>query len=327
MVSVRCVRVPKRDGEKVRAELFDKGLLDRDFRIASDGDSLLIPVMPAYEGDTVGVELERQEHRETDYRVLADVPDSLKDILPNSFDIIGDVLIVKLEEPLLPYKKEIGEALISVTPNIRAVMLDSGVKGDFRIRDLEPIAGSGGSETVHREMGVRIAVDPAKVYFNPRLATERERVSSLVRDGEIVIDMFGGVAPFGTVICKRAHPKAVYSIDLNPKAEHFARRNAEMNHLDNLFPLTGDASEVITDLPDADRIIMNLPQMADSFLEFALAKLKEGGTVHLHRILERSDLDEFIEGLHDEFGVKVWEVSELKTYSPTMSVYVFDIRK
>jgi hypothetical protein len=27
------------------------------------------------------------------------------------------------------------------------------------------------------------------------------------------------------------------------------------------------------------------------------------------------------------FGIKILQVSELKTYSPTMSVYVFDIRR
>lgn len=334
MVAVRCVRVPKRDGERVRSELKDAGLLGLDAKIHSDGDCLLIPITAdSYSGyEVVTAELDAQEHRETDYRNLVEVPDGLREELPNSFDIIGDVLLVKLTDGLLPYRNVIGEALLEVTPNIRVAMLDSGVKGDFRIRDLERIAGTGCSETIHKESGVRMLTDPAKVYFNPRLATERERVASLVSDGEIIIDMFAGVAPFGTVICRKARPEAVYSIDLNPEAEHFARRNAEMNRISNLMPMTGDARERIYELPDADRIIMNLPQMAEEFLSDALGKLKVGGTIHLHKIMERDALEDFGKRIVDDaykagFRVDIDRVSELKTYSPTMSVYVFDIVK
>lgn len=334
MVSVRCVRVPKRDGEKVRSELKDAGLLGLDAKIHSDGDFLLIPIEADSFGgyEVVTAELDAQEHRETDYRNIVEVPDDLREELPNSFDIIGDVLLVKLTDGLLPYKNAIGEALIRVTPNIRAAMLDSGVKGDFRIRDLERIAGTGGSETVHKESGVRMLTDPAKVYFNPRLATERERVASLVADGEVVIDMFAGAAPFGTVICKCARPEIVYSIDLNPEAERFARRNAEMNRIGNLVPMTGDARELIRELPDADRIVMNLPQTAEEFLNDALGKLKTGGTAHLHKIMERADLEDFERRISEDasskgFRISIARISELKTYSPTMSVYVFDIVK
>lgn len=328
----RCIRVSKKHGEKVRAALRESGLLDLDARIASDGNDLLIPILSeSYEDYPVeDAELKVQEHRETDYKLLTDVPEELRGELPNSFDVIGDVLIVKLTDGLIPYSENIGSALMKTTPNIRVVMLDRGVKGDFRIRELERIAGSGSSETVHKEFGTRMLTDPSKVYFNPRLSTERARVASEVEDGEIIIDMFAGVAPFGTVICKTAKPEKVYSIDLNPEAEHFARKNAEMNHITNLIPMTGDASEVIKQLPEADRIIMNLPQMADQFLKYALSKAKIGGKIHLHKIMERTELDSFTEDTVSAMNglglkMKVEKVSEMKTYSPTMSVYVFDI--
>ena len=239
--------------------------------------------------------------------------------------------MIKLPAELMPYKGEIGRALMKVNRSIRTVFLDSGVKGEFRVRDLERIAGSGPSETVHREFGVRLFTDPSKVYFNPRLSSERSRIASLVKDGETVIDMFAGVAPFGTVICRIAHPSAVYSIDLNPEAERFARINAEKNGIDRLFPVTGDASEIIYRLPMADRIIMNLPQTADSFLRFALDRLKTGGTAHMYKIAERSLFQEFCGKLGSDmaalgFGISM-ETAELKTYSPTMSVYSLDIRR
>jgi tRNA (guanine37-N1)-methyltransferase len=153
-----------------------------------------------------------------------------------------------------------------------------------------------------------------------------------VKEGETIIDMFAGVAPFGLVICKRARPKVVYSIDLNPEAELFVKKNMELNRIENIVPITGDAAEAIADLPVADRVVMNLPQTADMYLIDALSKTKTGGTIHLHKVIERSELDDFIERMRKNadsngFGISVDEITELKTYSPTMSVYVFDIRR
>jgi len=329
-----CIRVPKKEGEHVRADLLSKGMLDIRRKIGSDGGFLLIPILgEGYEGyDVIEADLELLEQTPTDYKEVLNIPEELRPELPSSFDVIGDVAIIKLPDTLLRYKCQIGEAVMSVNRSVRIVMMDSGVKGDLRIRELERIAGEGNSETVHKEFGVRMAIDPSKVYFNPRLATERMRTASLVKDGETIIDMFAGAAPFGLVICKRARPKIVYSIDINPEAERFVRRNMELNHVDNIFPITGDAAEAVKDLPEADRVIMNLPQTADSFLADALSKTKIGGTIHLHKITERSELDDLAERIRGDaaaggFEVTISTITELKTYSPTMSVYVLDIRR
>ena len=310
-----------------------EGILDLRFRIGSDGSFLLMPVVrdPGDGSEVVEADLEGQERRITDYRGVADVPAELKGLLPSSFDVVGDIALIKLPDELARYGREIGEALLQVNGSLRAVFSDSGVKGDFRIRDLERLAGEGGSETVHREFGVRIFTDPSKVYFNPRLSSERHRVASSVADGEVVIDMFGGVAPFGTVICRLARPEAVYSIDLNPEAERFARMNAEKNRIEQLHPMTGDSSVLVYGLPMADRIIMNLPQIAERFLPHALARLKEGGTIHMYKIIEREEFGRFTEGLVSGMAALGHRIeigsSELKTYSPTMSVYALDIVK
>jgi tRNA (guanine37-N1)-methyltransferase len=329
---VRCVRVPKAEGNKVRMALKSAGRLDLDAKIGTDGDNLLIPFIgePPYGYEVTEAELRPLEHRETDYRML--LPDDVRDRLPSSYDIIGDILIIKLEDDILPLRSDVGKALMVTSPSTRLVLLDKGVKGELRIRDLEVIAGTGTTETQHRESGVSILTDPAKVYYNPRLATERERVASLVRDGEVIIDMFAGVAPFPLTICKHAHPKVVYAIDLNHDAVEYARRNVNLNKMPNIIPIEGDARYAIRDLPDADRVIMNLPQIADEFLPDALRKTVPGGTVHMHKILERVDADtwadDIVRRMADEgVGCHLVRMTELKTYSPSASVYVFDIVK
>ncbi|MDC7950918.1 class I SAM-dependent methyltransferase family protein [Methanomassiliicoccaceae archaeon COG_1] len=328
----RCIRVPAAEGEGVRKRLIEAGLLDLDHRIRAEGGSLCIPVLAdsfeGYRAETADVP--EQPRRETDYKELANVPSELKCLLPSSYDVIGDVIVVKLADELTPYESQIAEALLATVKSVRAVFLDTGVQGELRIRGLKKISGRGESETVHKESGVRLMTDPSLVYFNPRLATERERVASLVADGEVIIDMFAGVAPFGTVICRHANPKAVYSIDLNPECLRFMEENIRMNGIGNMVPMIGDSAELVKGLPKADRVIMNLPQSADEFLVYALGAAKPGATVHMHKILERGDLRSFEERIVFDmreagYGISVARVSELKTYSPTMSVYVFDI--
>jgi tRNA (guanine37-N1)-methyltransferase len=310
-----------------------EGVLDHRFKIGVAGGWALIPISGPLEGlEEAEADLEPRERRPTDYREIASVPEGLRPLLPSSHDVVGDIAVMRVPEPLIPHRREIGEALMRASPSLRAVMMDGGVKGELRIRDLELIAGSGPSETIHREHGLRMAVDPSKVYFNPRLAGERMRVASLVRDGETVIDMFAGAAPFGLVICRHARPSMVYSIDLNPDAGAFAERSAEMNRIDNLTVISGDAAEAMGGLPMADRIIMNLPQSADGFLPLALSRLRPGGTAHMHKVLERSALEAYSERLREEMaalglGMRVSLATELKTYSPTMSVYVFDVAR
>lgn len=327
---VRCIRVPKKEGNIVRTRLKSAGLLNCNAKITAEGDSLLIPILcRQFEGyPEEEADLEPIEHSETDYRML--LPEGIRDTLPNSFDNIGDIIIVKLTDESLSYKHDVGDALLKVFQNMRAVFLDSGVKGELRIRDLEIIAGSGSSETMHRESGVMMCTDPSKVYFNPRLATERERIAMLVKDGEIVIDMFAGVAPFPLIICKHARPETVYAIDLNYDAFEYMKRNISLNHITNIVPIEGDAGVEIRKLPDADRIIMNLPQIAERFLPDALSKAKKGATVHMHKIMERdsSDMetDEMVEEMCSKgLGCRISEKHELKTYSPSASVYVLDI--
>ena len=329
---VRCIRVPKSEGNPVRVRLKEEGLLNIDARIRADGDFLYIPILSdSFEDhEVLDEDLETIEHQETDYRNL--LPEEVRDILPNSFDNIGDVQVVKLVDELLPMKHEIGEAMLKVSSSTRAVFLDHGVKGELRIRDLERIAGTGGSETRHRESGVTIMTDPAKVYYNPRLATERLRVASMVKDGETIIDMFAGVAPFPLTICRYAKPKIVYAIDLNHDAVEYMKVNIRLNHFDNIVPMEGDARTLIEDLPDADRIIMNLPQIAQEFLPDALNKVKVGGIVHMHKIMGREESDKVIALIIDEMNSKglkcrLSDKRELKTYSPSASVYVLDIIK
>jgi len=309
--------------------------LDIGLRIRRDEDNVLLPVKSEKAAELgyelSDQELEEREVAETDYRRNARLADQVRERLPASFDIIGDVAILRLDDDMKEHAPEVGRALMETFPRLRTVAVDQGVKGELRVRQLRVVAGGPGTETMHLEHGVRMLIDPAKVYFNPRLANERMRIASLVQDGEKVVDMFAGVGPFSVMIAKHARPEAVWAMDLNRDAVEYLKRNIELNKVTGVFPLEGDSRELLFSIPCADRIIMNLPHSAREFFADALTRLNMGGVIHLYIICERDEIGEIAVGLATEargMAVRVVmdRIEELKTYSPSMSVFALDIR-
>jgi tRNA (guanine37-N1)-methyltransferase len=328
-----CLKVPRGEAEFIRKKLLALDALDISRRIRGEGEFILLPLkdeVPDLEYEAVERDLEPRELAETDYRALVDAPPGLRDRLPVSFDVIGDVAIVRLDDDLLDLAPGIGAALMRTYPRLRTVALDRGVKGELRVRDLQVIAGHDRTETVHTEYGIRLKIDPARVYFNPRLSNERRRIASLVRDGEKVVDMFAGVGPFSIMIARYARPEVVYAMDLNHDAVEYMKENIRLNKVSGVVPLEGDSRQLVFDVPCADRIIMNLPHSALEFFHDALTRLRLGGTIHLYTICEREDIDPILQRLVTESAgmgvlVTVLRQEELKTYSPSMSVFSADI--
>ena len=111
-------------------------------------------------------------------------------------------------------------------------MKKSAIKGTIRIRDLEFLAGTDDSITIHKEHGARLKLDVKEVYFSPRLATERIRVSNSVKDGEKILDMFCGIGPFPILIAKN-HDVDITAVDINEAAIKYLNENIKLNKLKN----------------------------------------------------------------------------------------------
>jgi tRNA (guanine37-N1)-methyltransferase len=237
----RCLRVPKGRAEETRRRLLELGLLRTDFLVARDGDSIYLPLADGIRGkdrklverlgDILERELEQSKRVPKTYRELLDLPPEMMELLPRAYDVVGKVIVLKIPQELSAHRAIIGEALLRTRPEALSVAWDRGVKGEDRIRDLEVIAGQATLETVHIENGLRFSVDPSRVYYSPRLATERSRIAGLVKKGEVVVDLFAGVGPFSITIAKRAQPSTVYAVDINPAAIEFMKRNLKLNHV------------------------------------------------------------------------------------------------
>jgi len=202
----------------------------------------------------------------------------------SAFDQIGDIVIIKIPDELMPKKKLIADAILANVNTAKTVFAQvSPVRGDSRVRDLELIAGENRTVTEYKEHACRFKVDVAKTYFSPRLSTERQRIAAMVGENETIVNMFAGVGTYSVVIAKANKTCRVYSIDSNSAASELDRINAKLNKVqDRVFSICGDAVEVIEAslAGQADRVLMPLPERAKEFVDSAVLALKEKGIVH-----------------------------------------------
>jgi tRNA (guanine37-N1)-methyltransferase len=205
--------------------------------------------------------------------------------LVSAFDQIGDIIIVRIPDSLLPKKKVIGKALLDQVKTANSVFYQSSpVEGDFRTRNLELIEGQVKTETEYKENGCRFIVDVEKAFFSPRLSTERERISNLVNDDEVIINMFGGVGMF-SLLAARKKSCTIYNLDINPVASKLCEENIKLNKLKGtVISINGDSTEIIKKQLQnkADRVLMLLPEQSDEFLEVAISSLKKTGIIHYY---------------------------------------------
>jgi len=204
-----------------------------------------------------------------------------------SYDIVGDIAIIRLSEESRKYGRIIAETIMKIHKNVKTVLAQtSPVHGDFRLRELKHLAGEYKTETVHREFGCLFLVDLKTCYFSPRLSFERMRIAKLVKDGETIVNMFAGVGCFSIVTAKHSRAEKIYSIDINPAAVQYMRENIKLNQVDDrVVPLEGDAKDIIQEKLRgiADRVLMPLPEKAFEYLPHALLSLKDGyGWIHYY---------------------------------------------
>ncbi len=327
-----CVVVPRERGEEIRRLLKARGVLQKHLKVTEASGQLFLPTAERVD---VGWPTEERECEEAftpirSYKDIARVPEELRPQLPTSFDVIGDIAVLKIPEALRPHREEIGRAILRANPKLRVVAHDRGVAGAFRVRDLEILAGERRTTTVHTEFGLRYHVDVARAYFSPRLGRERLRVAEQVAEGEAVADPFAGVGPYAILIARRRRAARVVASDANPAAVELLRRNVAGNRVDRVEVREGDARLVLRAAAPLDRIVLDLPHSAMDFLPDALAALGPRGTIHVYGILEDADRGDRVQAIREAAaahgrGVESMRVHVVRAYSPTQHHVAFDV--
>ena len=322
------VKIRFKNAETLRKTLLSHGVIDTSLDFMRDENHLIIPLILAKDearkmlsSTTIkGYELNSYRFTQKDVQpknlyeaASKHIPENLHEFIPKAYDVIGEIAIVDITEEVIEYKKEIGEALFSLFPSLKTVYRKtSAVSGQLRTRGLELLAGEKKCETIHLEHGVTIFVDACETYFSPRLVHEHKRVTDLIKEGEIIIDLFTGVGPFPLHIAQNRN-STIYALDINPKAIECLEKSLFLNKLKGLIkPLYGDCRELSSSLPKADRVIMNLPSYSQDYIDVVCQILKPGGIIHFYQFVATEDgKDKVVNILTKELAKFDWEIKEI----------------
>ena len=283
-------------------------------------------------------------------RVLDHLPSHLHGLLPTSHEVVGDVLLVKLEEALLEHGRTIAEAMLQQLPHVRLVCQDRGVHGPYRVRDLAPLAvreGDASTVTEVKEHGLRYILDPARVYFSARLSGERARSASVLEDHAthlgrplVVYDPYAGVGPNLGLPLHRGLIRTVVAGDLNPAAASFLEAN-----LERLAPSSASLRPTVRIevgdgrawrakaelLGRADALFLNLPHEATEHVADLLPLLAEDAWLLGWVIADRDSAGRItteLEDVHQQASrhVQALEVALVKGYSTSMAIHRIAVR-
>ncbi|MDD2638716.1 MAG: hypothetical protein PHO60_07095 [Methanothrix sp.] len=163
------------------------------------------------------------------------VSDDGLDEVPVSFSLVGDVAVISIPPELEGPKNDIGRAIISNHKGVKTILQKvSKLEGERRVASFEVLAG-GETVTCHREFGFVYRLDVARVFFNPRLGSERMRVASKARAGERVVVPFAGVGPFAIPIAVAG--ARVLALEISSEACRWHSLNARLNRVNGNFDI------------------------------------------------------------------------------------------
>ena len=328
---MKAVRVDIGEAEILRQSLLSEGALDRTRKLRRNNGFIEIPVSEYYSRD--GLEIIEQEKPEfylpkKTLRDLPDIPEHEKKLLPSGWQILGEVIIVSLNHELEAYKEEIGEALLSLYPGCRTVLLDRGITGRMRQPEREIIAGKK-TETVHRENGCMFRLDVMKLMYSRGNLAEKKRMSRL-GNGETVVDMFAGIGYFSIPMAVHSGPEKIFAIEINPEAFEYLKENIRINKVEEIVePVQGDCA-LVTPSGVADRVIMGYLD-AYKYLDHGISALLPGGVIHFHEAvpeaIEERPARRLIEAAA-KLGRKaeITAIRRIKKYSPGVWHVVVDAR-
>ncbi len=336
---MKLAKIPVSEASETIPRLLRSDLVNRNAKISKGDGCRLVPILEDKEDIVRGMGYEliegkahSRDRTPPQERILADLADLPKDVLdglPMRWEYVGTIAIIRLEESAEPYKVRIGEVYADELGMSTICVDRRGVSGEFRRPSMEVIYGTE-TESVRLENGILYDFDVTKVMFASGNVDERERMKRLDCTGETVVDMFAGIGYFTLPIAKYANPDRVIACEKNPDSYGFLVKNIELNEVkDKVIPVLGDNRDLDYGKNFADRILMGYVQTTSDFIPKALEMIKPGGILHYHDTFYINEYEKRIREIFDRYvpeGYVIEGIREVKSFAPSVSHYVADIR-
>ncbi len=246
-----AIKTELKNAQKVMSVLISKKIIDSTYILKKDEKYIYFPVLEEIKiPDTKIVKTIFKKKNIKEMSLKKNVENILTkeemELFKRSFDAIGDIAILEIDETLVKKEKQIAKFLLDTHINIKTVLKKSGGhEGEFRVQKMKFLAGEDKRETIHKESGVLLKLNVETVYFSPRLANERLRITKLVKPNEEVLVMFSGCAPYPCVLSRLTKAKMIYGIELNPEGHNYGWENVKLNKLTNVFLINDDVKKAV----------------------------------------------------------------------------------
>ncbi len=291
---MKGVKTPLSKAQEVKEELIKKDLINLKYKPVKEKDFIIFPVKKNSTGfEMVSLDFEKQKEKIKDLKssLKEDLTSDELEILKTSYDTVGSIAILEIDEELRNVEKLIGKRLLEVNHNIRTVLRkDDKHEGPYRNQKFKFLAGENTTVTVHKENGVLIKVDLAEMYYSPRLGNDRLRIAKDVKKGEIILVIGSGCGPYPLVFSKKSLAHRIVGVDLNPKGYEFALINKELNKAKNVEFILADGAKYLKNSEYFNRIVLATPDNSDDFIELAFQKVRKG-KIHYNFFSKLAELD------------------------------------
>lgn len=337
--AVLGARVRKSGAEELRKGLARLGKVDKSHAIVDDGDFVIVPLVGAPPSgmlasgvELVDAEFPRRASRKDPINAVrseAKVPEDLKLLLPDKWELLGDVLLLRLDPSLDRFEEEVARAYASVLGAKTVLRELGGVSGPFRQPVARKIFGTD-TVTTHLENGIKFRFDASRIMYSSGNLDERIHMSTVRCDGETVVDMFAGIGYFSIPLAVYQRPRKIIACEINPDAYEFLKENIVLNGVQGtVVPVLGDNRD-LEGRSLADRVIMGYIKTTHEFLPAAMRLLRSGGTLHYHEtcpneLLPQRPIERLLANAKGG-RVEVLRFRRLKSYAPGVTHVVVDAR-
>ncbi len=367
MIKIPHIKVKKVNAQGliklIKKHFKNKSIFNKKYEVIEKEENLYFPLNPHLNIKKLALKLKEQipfkiifieGKKRLNYKAQSleeelenKLPDELLELIPQSYDIIGDIVIVELDQynsinyPKI-VKKKIANAIIKVNKNIKSVYeKQSKITGTYRLRKLKYLAGIKKPQTIHKENHCVFKIDLEKVFFSPRLNHERKRISLRnIKKNELIVDLFAGVGAFSIIIAKN-HDVNIYAFDINPFAIKLLEKNIKLNNLKGkIIPIKMNVKNLlnskdkVSDLlkNNVDRVVMNLPEKSLDHIDVVCHISKKTGCIlHNYQFSEKpNSVKKAIDKLQTELHKNRWRLDSIKhakvvkSYSPKSDMIVID---
>ena len=259
------------------------------------------------------------------------IPENLLSLIPSRYPIIGDCVLIRLNEKLIPYGRLIGNLILKFL-RVQSVWAIKTTSRIIREPSVIHLAGKKDPIVVHKELNTLFKIDISRLTFSPGNREERKKLVSIIKPGDIVVDMFACAGNLSLPTAVNCSPRIIYAIEINPYAFRFLLENIKMNRVvDRVIPLLMN-NVYFNEKNIADHVLLGyLPEPSIQQLGVAVEVAKDRGMIHYHTLARRGSEHEKVGKLlnvlssFDNITVGSYKWERVKSFSPAYNHIVIRV--